>query len=174
MSTQMINSIQLNLVQAVEALAPPAFIFALLQKGADPNDIEFLQALEGVDFNDAPKAAWAASVRAFPAVAEALDGRATMDQAAFDLVEAIETNDFQQVQLSLETLVDGGEDANFDMGEGSMLALAVRHRCDLEIIKLMLKKGHADVGGFCADALEVLEEVEEGAWTASVTKLLKG
>jgi hypothetical protein len=152
MSTQMINSIQLNLVQAVE----------------------FLQALEGVDFNDAPKAAWAASVRAFPAVAEALDGRATMDQAAFDLVEAIETNDFQQVQLSLETLVDGGEDANFDMGEGSMLALAVRHRCDLEIIKLMLKKGHADVGGFCADALEVLEEVEEGAWTASVTKLLKG
>jgi hypothetical protein len=134
MSTQIINAIQLELVQAVETLAPPAVIFSLLQKGANPNDIEFLQALESVDYNDASKAAWLTSVRAFPAVAEALNGRATMDQAAFDLADAIEANDFQDAQFSLETLTAGGEDANFDMGEGSMLALAVRHHCDLEII----------------------------------------
>jgi hypothetical protein len=174
MSIEGNSELQLFLVNAVKNLAPLEVISTLLQNGADAGDLDFLQSLEDVDVHSTQAAAWSQRVRALPLVGTALNWRAIMDQAAFDLVEAIETNDFQEVQLSLETLVDGGEDANFDMGEGSMLALAVRHRCDWEIIQLLLTKGHADVAGFCADALEALDEAEEGAWKAAVTGLLKG
>jgi hypothetical protein len=152
MSIEGNSELQLCLVNAVKNQAPLEVISTLLRNGADAGDLDFLQSLEDIDVHSAQAAAWSQRVRALPLVVTALNWRATMDQAAFDLVDAI--------------------DANFDMGEGSMLALAVRHRCDLEIIKLMLTKGRADVGGFCADALEALDEAEEGAWAAAVTGLL--
>jgi hypothetical protein len=174
MSIEGNSELQLCLVNAVKNQAPLEVISTLLRNGADAGNLDFLQSLEDIDVHSAQATAWSERVRALPLVVTALNWRAIMDQAAFDLVDAIEANDFQDVQSSLETLVDGGEDANFDMGEGSMLALAVRHRCDLEIIKLMLTKGYADVGGFCADALEALDEAEEEAWAAAVTGLLEG
>ncbi|MBB5356839.1 hypothetical protein HDE76_000021 [Rhodanobacter sp. ANJX3] len=173
MSTEGNSALQLDLVNAVLNLAPPYVISTLLRNGADARDLDFLQALEDVDAHSAQAAAWSQRVRAFPLVVTALNWRSIMDQAAFDLVDAIEANDLADVQSSLETLSAGGEDANFDMGEGSMLALAVRHHSDLDIIRLLLTKGHADVGGFCADALEALGEAEEGPWKIAVVHFFR-
>lgn len=172
-STEGNSAVQLDLVNAVMNLAPLDVIATLLRNGADARDLDFLQALEDVDAHSAHATEWSQRVKAFPLVIAALSWRSIMDQAAFDLVDAIEANDFQEVQSSLETLTAGGEDANFDMGEGSMLALAVRARCDLDTIQLLLTKGHADVGGFCADALEALGEAEEGPWKIAVVHSLR-
>jgi len=173
MSTEGNSALQLDLVNAVQNLAPPDVISTLLRNGADAHDFDFLQALEDVDAHSSQAAAWSQRVRAFPLVIAALNWRALMDQAAFDLVDAIEANDFQDVQSSLETISAGGEDANFDLGEGSMLALAVRSHCDLDIIQALLTNGKADVEGFCADGLEALGETEEGLWKLAVVDIFK-
>lgn len=160
-----------TLVQAIEGRADVQLIRKLLASGAVANDAGVMQAFERLS-DIAPKA-WLDSVASLPEFAEALSLRKDADQAAFDLMESIEGNDFEGVSNALDDMAAAGDDADQDIGDGSMLALAVQRRCDIEIIELLLAKGGADPHDFSSDAIDELKEVEEGAWKTKVEKLFR-
>lgn len=163
------SQLQRQLIQAVRDQADVETIKKLLAQGAIANDAEVMQAFE--ELVHSATEVWANSVASLPEFAEALSFRMAADQAAFDLMESIEQNDVEGVSQALDEMLAAGDDANVDMGDGSMLALAVTHRSDIAIIELLLDVGAADLSDFSRDAIEALKKVEAGAWKTEVERL---
>lgn len=163
------SQLQLQLIQAVRDQADVETIKKLLAQGANANDAEVMQVFE--ELADSATEAWTSAVSSLPGFAEALSIRKAADQAAFDLMESIEQNDVEGVSQALDDMRAAGDDANVDMGGGSMLALAVTHRSDMAIIELLLDVGYADLNDFSRDAIEALEKIEAGTWKTEVERL---
>lgn len=163
------SRLQRQLVQAIQDQADTETIKKLLAQGATANDAEVMQAFE--ELANSATEVWANAVSSLPEFAEALSFRKAADQAAFDLMESIEQNDVEGVSQALDEMLAAGDDANVDMGDCSMLALAVTHRSDIAIIELLLDVGSADLNDFSRDAIEALEKVEAGTWKTEVERL---
>jgi hypothetical protein len=163
------EKLQSQLMEAIRRHANPKEVQALLDQGASANDAEVMQTFE--ELFDSASEAWVHAVSALPEFAEAWSLRETADQAAFNLMEFIKESDVEGVFQAMDDMRAAGDDANVDMGECSMLALAVKHRSDMAIIELMLDAGSADVNDFSHDAIEALEKVEAGAWKTEVERL---
>ncbi|MBB5356832.1 hypothetical protein HDE76_000014 [Rhodanobacter sp. ANJX3] len=165
------SALQHQLVQAIQDQTDVETIKELLVRGATANDVEVMQAFE--ELFDSAAEAWVHAVSALPEFAETWSLREAADQAAFDLMECIEQSDVEGVSQALDDMRAAGHDANVDMGECSMLALAVKYRSDVAIIELLLDAGAADVNDFSHDAIEALEKVEAGSWKTAVERLFR-
>lgn len=164
--------LQDRLVNAIESHADIAAIEALLAQGAVSNDVRVMQAIEAQ--TDKVDQAWSRALVAIPKIAEAWRLREAADQAAYDLIESLEQNDLDGVKAALKEMADAGDDADMDLGEGSMLAIAIQNRCSLEILKVLIEAGRADPAGFSNDAVEALEDAEDGPWKDQVQALFRG
>jgi hypothetical protein len=159
-----------QLMEAIRRHADPREVQALLDQGASANDLEVTELLN--DTFDAAPPEWSASIGALPAVSHALALREAADQAAFDLIAGLESNDLDIVHEALYQMAEAGDDANVDMGDGSMLAIAIENRCDVEIIAVLIGLGKADVRDFSQDALQLLDEAQAGAWKTEIQRCL--
>lgn len=165
------KNLQDQLVNAITCHAHVGEIMALLNRGADANDVSVIQAIE--EHASEADESWGSALFAIPQIAKAWRLRQIADQAAYDLIESLEENDLDGVKAALQEMADGGDDANVDMGDGTMLAIAVQNRCDVEIIKALLGTGKADPAGFSSDAVEALDDVEDGSWKSEVHTLFQ-
>lgn len=165
------QSLQDQLIHAIEGQASAGEIVALLDGGSVANDAAVMQAVEehAGQFGEA----WSQTLFAIPQIAEAWRLREIADQAVYDLVDSLEQNDLDGVMASLKEMADAGDDANVDLGDGTMLAVAVQNRCASAIIKALLETGKADPAGFSSDAADALDDVEEGAWKAETQALFR-
>ncbi len=170
----MIDNLTLNhqLIEAIQAHAEANAIEMLLQKGASANNSEVTEILE--EAFDSASPGWIASVLALHPISLAMSLRKAADQAAFDLISALEENDFANVEAALYQMAEAGDDANIDMGDGSMLAVAVENRCKVKIISSLITLGNADPTGFSKDAFEALEQADNGTWKIRVGAILRG
>lgn len=166
-----VTEVQRQLIQAIENQADVSEIKALLSKGAVANDVEVMQALERAE--NIAVANWMEEVLGLPTVADALARRQQADQAAVELLDALEENDLTAVKQALIDMAEAGDDANLDMGDGSMLAVAVTHQCDVAILEWLLGPGKSDLSDFSKDAVEALENTEEGPWKEQVEALFQ-
>jgi hypothetical protein len=165
------EKLQSQLMEAIRRHADPKEVQALLDQGASANDVEVTELLN--DTFDVATPEWSASIAELPAVSHALALREAADQSAFDLIAGLESNDLDIVHEALYQMAEAGDDANVDMGDGSMLAIAIENRCDVEIIAVLIGLGKADVSDFSKDALQVFEDAEEGEWKTKVGEILK-
>jgi hypothetical protein len=165
------EKLQSQLMEAIRRHADPKEVQALLDQGAAANDVEVTELLN--DTFDVATPEWSASIAALPAVSHALALREAADQAAFDLIAGLESNDLDIVQQALHQMAEAGDDANVDMGDGSMLAIGIENRCNVEIIAVLIGLGKADVSDFSKDALQVLDDAEEGVWKTEIQKAMK-
>jgi hypothetical protein len=165
------EKLQSQLMEAIRRHADPREVQALLDQGASANDVEVTELLN--DAFDVAPPEWSASIAELPAVSHALAVREAADQAAFDLIAGLESNDLDIVQEALHQMAEAGDDANVDMGDGSMLAIAIANRCDVEIIAVLIGFGKTDVSDFSQDALQVLNDAEAGAWNTEIGSILK-
>ena len=164
--------LQDRLAKAIESHADIGAIKTLLDEGGVANDATVTQAIE--EHVSKAGTTWAEALFAIPQIAEAWRLREIADQAAYDLVESLEQNDLDGVKVALKEMATAGDDADMDLGDGTMLAIAVQNRCDLRIIKMLMEAGKADPAGFSSDAVEALEDVEDGSWKTDVQVLFRG
>lgn len=164
-------SLQEQLVKAIEQQADICEIEGLLKSGAVANDSSVMQAVEEHAVGTGEP--WGEALFALPQMAEAWRLRQVADQAAYDLVDSLEENDVYGVMGSLQEMVDAGDDANTDLGDGTLLAIAVQNRCDPKIIKALIELGKADPEGFSSDAVEALDDVDDGPWKTEVLAIFR-
>jgi hypothetical protein len=169
--TNVDEQLQDALIKAVEQHADISTIEQILAQGAVANDVRVMQAIE--EHADKASQAWGVALFNIPVVADAWRLREAADQAALDLIECLEENDLDGVKDALEQMADAGDNADMDMGEGSLLAIAIQNQCDLKILDLLMGIGKADPTGFSNDAVEALEDVEEGPWKTKVEALFQ-
>jgi len=163
--------LQKQLVSAIERHADIHEIEILLKSGAVANDSSVMQAVE--EHAVGMGQPWGEALFALPQVADAWRLREIADQAAYDLVDSLEQNDLDGVVAALKEMADAGDDANVDLGGGTMLGVAVQNQCDLKIIKVLISVGRADPLGFSSDAVEALDGVEDGPWKVGVQALFR-
>lgn len=166
------KQLQDRLLNAIESHAGIPVIEALLAQGASANDVRVMQAIEAQ--TDKVDQAWSQALIAIPDIAEAWRLREAADQAAYDLIESLEQNDLDGVKAALKEMAAAGDDADMDLGDGSMLSIAIQNRCSLEILKALIEAGKADPAGFSRDAVDALEDAEDGPWKDQVQALLRG
>jgi hypothetical protein len=165
------ENLRRQLMEAIRRHADPRQVQALLDQGASANHVEVTELLN--DTFDVATPEWSASIAELPAVSHALAVREAADQAAFVLIAGLESNDLDIVQEALHQMAEAGDDANVDMGDGSMLAIAIENRCDVEIIEVLVGLGKADVADSSQDAMQVFEDAEYGAWNEEVGVILR-
>lgn len=163
--------LQIQLIEAIESQAGSSEIATLLEGGAVANDAAVMQAIE--EHASQASEDWSRALFAIPQIAEAWRLREVADQAAYDLIDSLEQNDLDGVVAALREMADAGDDANLDMGDGTMLAIAVQNQCDVQIIKVLLDLGKADPRGFSSDAVEALDEIEGGSWKSEIESLFQ-
>lgn len=170
-ATTIQEDLQNKLVKAIEDHVSIGEITALLDGGGVANDVCVMQAIE----EHASKAgeAWSQALFAIPQIAEAWRLRKIADQAAYDLVDSLEQNDLDGVAAALSEMAAADDDVNVDLGDGTMLAIAVQNRCDIGIIKALVDVGKADPKGFSSDAIEALDDVEDGRWKRDVQAIFQ-
>lgn len=154
------------LLPLIERRAPLAAIEAALATGADVQDMEVMQALEGIALSDP----WLAPLLGLPAVADAWQCRRDADQAALDLSGAIEDGDVNLAAAALMTMREAGDTADMLADDLTFLGEAVACRAPVAMVRLLLENG-ADPNGFSEDAREELAKSPEDAWRAAVEGL---
>jgi hypothetical protein len=154
------------LLPLIERRAPLLAIEAALSAGADANDVEIMQALEGIPYNDP----WLVPVLALPAVADAWHYRSDADQAALDLSGAIEHGDINLAAAALATMREAGDTADMLADDLTFLGEAMACRAPEAIIRLLLGNG-TDPDGFSGDARDELAKLPEDTWRATVEGL---
>jgi hypothetical protein len=165
------KSLQEQLIKAIESHADLDEITDILDRGGIANDVSVIQAVE--EHADKAGKDWSMALFAIPQIAEAWRLREIADQAAYDLVESLEQNDLDGVKAALQEMVAAGDDANLDIGDGSMLAIAVQNQCDLNILRMLMDVGKADPTGFSRDAVEALGDVENSSWKRAIQTLFR-
>jgi hypothetical protein len=158
------------LAAALRAQEPIANIRALLDGGADAQNIEVIQALEDFQQNGGHNHAWLNKIWCMPEFVQARQIRATADQAALDLQTALEDDDVDGATDAFSYMQDAGDGADLSIDDATFLCVAIQHKCSPVIIEMLIEGG-GDPSDGCEDALEALQAMPDDEWKASVMRL---